>query len=347
MFEAKTVSFNKTGYDPFIDFIKAYAILCVLIGHTLPFTDYWGYGLWAGMQVPLFVLVQVFHGFKKDTLNVNIKKIFFRVILPYILIQAIALIYTFYDDSSKISSFWGGGVGPGSYYPWIYIQIALLLPFVKKWIDKNQEDRTKVLITFLIICESFEILFSVIDLPDSIYRLLAVRYLFLLYLAWIWVRDGIVINKVTTLFSFLSFLSIIYFEYLSVDDEVLFYNTAWKFHRWPCYYFLAIWGGYLLRMLYEILRSKPSIMNSIKLLAKCSYEIFLIQMLVIYVYPGGYIKDYIVMCGVDNFIIVEIIQLIVKILVVFILSIYLGYYFNLCYNKFVNKYQIFYRRKNG
>ena len=68
-------------------------------------------------------------------------------------------------------------------------------------------------------------LFSVIDLPDSIYRLLAVRYLFLLYLAWIWVRDGIVINKVTTLFSFLSFLSIIYFEYLSVDDEVLSYDT--------------------------------------------------------------------------------------------------------------------------
>ena len=78
-------------------------------------------------------------------------------------------------------------------------------------------------------------------------------------------------------------------------------------------------------------------MNSIKLLAKCSYEIFLIQMLVIYVYPDSYIKDYIVMCGVNNDIMVEIIQLIVKILVVFILSIYLGYYFNLYYNKFVNK----------
>ena len=244
MFEAKTVSFNKTGYDPFIDFIKAYAILCVLIGHTLPFTDYWGYGLWAGMQVPLFVLVQVFHGFKKDIPNVNIKKIFLRVILPYLLIQSIAFLYILHNAPSRIYSFIAeGGVGPGSYYPWIFLQIAFLLPFVKKWIDQNQEYRTKVLITFLIICESFEILFSVIDLPDGIYRLLAVRYLFLLYLARIWVRDGIVINKVTTLFSFLSFLSIIYFEYLSVDDEVLFYNTAWKFHRWPCYYFVAIWGG--------------------------------------------------------------------------------------------------------
>ena len=78
-------------------------------------------------------------------------------------------------------------------------------------------------------------------------------------------------------------------------------------------------------------------MNSIKLLAKCSYEIFLIQMLVIYVYPDSYIKDYIVKCGVDNFIILAMTQLLVKILVVFILSIYLGYYFNLYYNKFVNK----------
>ena len=94
MIKAKTVSFNKIGYDPFIDFIKAYAIVCVLIGHTLPLQDYWGYGLWAGMQVPLFVLVQAFHCFKKETPDINLKKIFLRVGLPYILVQSIY--YFFY-----------------------------------------------------------------------------------------------------------------------------------------------------------------------------------------------------------------------------------------------------------
>ncbi len=340
MVKVKTITFNKAGYDPFIDFIKAYAILCVLIGHTLPLSDYWGYGLWAGMQVPLFVMVQAFHGFKKDTLNINLKKIFYRVILPYFIIQLIPLflLILLSHNFSRLASFLvSGGVGPGSYYPWVFIQIALLLPFVKKWLDKNHEDKTKVLLSFLIICELFEVLFSIIDLPDEIYRLLAIRYVFLLYLAWIWVRDGIVINKRTTILSILSFMAIIYFEYFSVDDEVLFYNTAWKFHRWPCYYFVAIWGGYLLRMLFEIISDNKYIMKLIRLLAKCSYEIFLIQMLVIFLYPSSYIKDCIIMSGVENHIIVVFIDLVLKIFIVFTLSIYIGYYFNLYYNKLVIK----------
>lgn len=334
----KVITFNKEGYAPFIDFIKAYAIVCVLIGHTLVLHDYWGYGLWAGMQVPLFVLVQAFHGFKKETPSINLKKIFLRVVLPYIIIQAIPFIYLLCKDPFLIYSFLGGGgTGPGSYYPWVYIQIALLLPFVKKWIDKNKEHQTKVLITFLIICESFEILFSVINLPDGLYRLLAVRYIFLLYLAWLWVKDGILINRLTVLLSILSFLAIVYFEYFSVDDEILFYKTAWKFHRWPCYFFVANGGGYLLRMLFEILQKSPLIMKIIKLLAKCSYEIFLIQMLVICVYPKGLIYELLTMAGIVNHTLVMIIQLILKIIVVFTLSIFLGYYFNLYYNRIVNK----------
>lgn len=48
-------------HDEFIDFIKAYAILCVLFGHTFGMAlDYVAYGVWAGMQVPLFILIQTF-----------------------------------------------------------------------------------------------------------------------------------------------------------------------------------------------------------------------------------------------------------------------------------------------
>lgn len=341
MYEPKKITFNRTGYDSFIDFIKAYAIICVLIGHTIPFTNYWGYGLWAGMQVPLFVLVQSFHGFKKEALDINCKKIFLRVILPYIVVQSFAFIFLLCKDSSGLYSFIGnGGAGPGSYYPWIYIQIALLLPLVKKWIDKNKEHQTKILISFLVICEAFEILFSLIDLHDGIYRLLAVRYIFLLYLGWIWVKEGIVISKLTTLLSVISFFAIIYFEYFSVDDEIIFYNTAWKYHRWPCYFFVANWGGYLLRLMFEFLKNSPFAMKIIKLLAKCSYEIFLIQMLVIYVYPDGFINELLLMGGIDNHLLLILIQLILKFVIVFTLSIYVGYFFNLFYNRILNKCKI-------
>lgn len=337
----KVITFNKTGYDPFIDFVKAYAIICVLIGHTLVLHDYWGYGLWAGMQVPLFVLVQTFHVFKKDTPNINLKKILLRIVLPYFLVQSIALIYLLSSEFSKLNSYLlGGGAGPGSYYPWIYIQIALLLPFAKKWLDNYQEDKIKVMITFLVICESFEILFSVIDLPDRIYRLLAIRYLFLLYLAWIWVKNGIVINKLTTILSVLSFIAIIYFEYFSIDDEVLFYKTSWKYHRWPCYYFIAIWGGYLLKLFFDIIHCNQFVLKTVRLLARCSYEIFLIQMLVLYVYPDGFFNELIIKVGINNHLFVFFLQLILKIIIVFSLSIYVGYYFNLYYNRILNKYKI-------
>ena len=78
-------------------------------------------------------------------------------------------------------------------------------------------------------------------------------------------------------------------------------------------------------------------MKIIKLLAKCSYEIFLIQMLVIYVYPDSLINELLLMGGIDNHLLLIFIQLILKIIIVFTLSIYVGYYFNLYYNRIVNK----------
>ena len=242
----KTVVFNKTGYDPFIDFIKAYAIICVLIGHTFPNLDYMGYGLWAGMQVPLFILVQAFHSFKKETSVVSIKKMFWRIFAPFILIEGllfVILLFVYhYNIKSLINSFlFSGGTGPGSYYPWIYLQIALLLPLFKKWM--TWLSIWQLAVSFLVICEGFEYVASIIDFPDLLYRLLAIRYIFLLYLAWLWVKTGIVINAKTITLSLLSMLSIVYFEFYSINDEPLFYNTAWKFHRWPCYYYVAIGGG--------------------------------------------------------------------------------------------------------
>ena len=335
-----TVTFNKTGYDPFIDFIKAYAIICVLIGHTLPYHDYWGYGLWAGMQVPLFVLVQSFHVFKKPNASFDVKKVLFRVILPYFLIQSIAIIYMScrFGNQTLVSQIkpliLAGGFGPGSYYPCVYLQIAILLPFIKKWMDKGT--KSQVFLQFLLLCESLEILSSIFDLPDFLYRLLAVRYFFLFYFGWIWTKDGVQCNKRTIVLSLISFLSIIYFEYFSVNDEILFYNTAWKFHRWPCYYFVAVGGVLLLHEVWIYLSQHEYAQRAIKLLSKCSYEIFLVQMLIIPLFPAGIVLKLLETMGVE-YTYIQIIVLLMKIIVVFVTCIVTGYYFNYGYNKIVQK----------
>ena len=325
---SNVVVFNKSGYDPFIDFIKAYAIICVLIGHTFPYLDYIGYGLWVGMQVPLFVLVQVFHNLKKDTSVVNIKKIFWRVFFPFILVElgifSIQLWIYHYDINTLLKNWlrWGGA-GPGSYYPWVYAQIALLLPLLKKWMQNFS--KLQLAMVFIAMCEGFEFVLSVIDFPDWLYRLLAIRYLFLIYLAWIWVENEIELNSKVITLSILSFLSVIYFGYYSVNDEPIFYNTAWKTHRWPCFYYVAFGGTFLLYMLWRGISKNHFIKSTVKMLAKCSYEIFLVQMAVCATFPAL------------SFITNGVLHIITKILLIFTISIIGGYVFNRYYESLVLK----------
>lgn len=109
----RVISFNKSGYDPFLDFIKAYAIICVLIGHTIPYLHESGLSLFVEMQVPLFVLVQVFHVYKKDSYKLDFKKLFIRIFLPFFIIQIISFVYGLLinDDSKQfiIRCLIGGG----------------------------------------------------------------------------------------------------------------------------------------------------------------------------------------------------------------------------------------------
>ena len=338
-----SITFNKSGYDPFIDYIKAFAIIGVLIGHTFPFLDYWGYGLWIGMQVPLFVLVQSFHCFKKETSSFSIKKLSRRVILPFLLIQILLFSIFIIKDYIKNGDYnlvsllklfaIDGGAGPGSYYPWVYLQIAILLPIIKKYMEKGT--RIQLAVVSLIICEALEIVCSVIDLPDFIYRLLSIRYFFLFYIAWIWVTEGISINRKTLLLSLLSLLAAIYFYYYSVNDEPLFYNTAWITHRWPCYYYVAIVGVYLLYCIYQTLSKNNHIDSFIRLLAKCSYEIFLIQMAIIVILPSAdSIMSFLDGRGIS---ISGIMLNGMRIAMIFIISIWGGYWLNVEYGKFVKK----------
>ena len=88
---SKAISFNKTGYDPFIDFLKAYSIICVVIAHILPaeFYKYILFQVWGDMQVPMFVLIQVFHAYKKGLKpQLNWSILFKRICLPFAAIQA-------------------------------------------------------------------------------------------------------------------------------------------------------------------------------------------------------------------------------------------------------------------
>ena len=321
------IELNKTGYEPFLDYLKAFAIICVLIGHTFPFLNLMGYSFWIGMQVPLFVLIQAFHVLKKPSTKLDFKKIFFRILLPYfIILLGIVLVYLSFgkmDNQLIVKGLIGGGYGPGSYYPWIYLQLAVILYFVRPIFDKG--NLIKQAVVWLVVCEGIEILESLLNLPEPIHRLLAVRYLFLIYLAWIWVKKGIVISKSTLCLSVLSLLSIVYFEYCNFNNEPLFFDTAWKYHRWPCYFYVSTLLCYLLYTIYKYVSQVRLIDRIVQFLAKCSYEIFLVQMAVISILPK--------LSFVNN----KYIAFALWVIVVWAISLVGGYLFNTIYSNFLKR----------
>lgn len=286
----KNIVFNTEGYDSFIDFIKTYAIICVLFGHTFGFLlDKVAYGVWAGMQVPLFILVQAFHCYKKDLILVDIKKVFKRVMIPFFILEMltffVSLLIGNYDSITLVHIALSGGYGPGAYFPWVFFQIAILIPLFSYVLKKF--NKSVSLFFFVVICEVSELFFSFIGISENLYRLLAMRYVFLLYFGWVWAKEGIKINRTTILLSLISLVSIIYFEYYSVNDEPWFFKTGFSTHRWPCYYFVAYLFVAFLNLMWRKFMQNEIILKCVKVLAKSTYEIFLIQMSLIFIFPSN------------------------------------------------------------
>ena len=284
------IYFKKEGYDPFIDFLKAYSIVCVLLAHAIPnqLFDYIQFMVWGGMQVPMFVLIQTFHAGKQGKVSFRIKKLWKRIIIPFLIVQLVILVALLLSSPSielvirkTITS---GGNGPGSYFVWVYLQIALLLPLL--WPLFVKLTRKQLLFFFVIIGLIFDCFFSLIHLSQDIYRLLATRYLFLIYLGMKWVTEGVKINKKTTTISLASIIAVEFFVYSKIDLEPFFFATEWKTHRWVCYYYVAILMPSVLYDFYIRIKERKRLFSFIVKIGQSSYEIFLVNMAVFLFFPG-------------------------------------------------------------
>lgn len=131
------IQFNNTGHDDFIDFLKGFAILCVILTHSISgtFQKYILFPFWGAQAVPIFIIIQSYHFFKSekpDILQWKFKKILKRIFMPFFIVTfaEILLLLSFGQSPVTIykETITSGGIGLGCYFPWIYLQISIALP---------------------------------------------------------------------------------------------------------------------------------------------------------------------------------------------------------------------------
>ena len=188
--------------------------------------------LWCGMSVSIFLLVQVFHSYRKgvDVSSFpNVWKITKRIVAPMLAVTAIlaSLHYSLgcvHNSGDIWSTLRAGGYGPGSYYPWIYIQFAFLLPLIGKLRKKLSVGHWGGVIFLVSI--ALEVISSVAGMPEWLWRLLFFRYFLLVYLGYDLVKNGIRLSPWLIMLSFFSIVFIVTMHYLNPDLSPLFIHNG-------------------------------------------------------------------------------------------------------------------------
>ena len=268
-----------------LDFMKGIAILFVILNHNIPLSILYSYKYFyhIGQAVPIFMMVSgylVYAKYSSQDLLENyhhFNKVFKRIMLPFAIVTmiqiSIQIVLGIFNLKTLIVA---GGIGPGSYYPWVFLQCTIFLPIIVFVINKFSKTYISALI-IIGISIGLNILCSVLHLPEAIYRLLAIRYIFYLYLGCLWRKEGIRFNGKTV---FLVILSVIFIElekYKQVNFSPLFFNS-WQGYNWlGAFYTLAVIC--FIDKLYQFIKI-DQIKTFISRLGKSSYEIFLTQMFI-------------------------------------------------------------------
>ena len=316
-----------TTKDYSIDFIKGIAILSVIFLHNTPDKVFYQIA-WIGQAVPLFLLVTGYLTYGSFQNGKKIKdyyskssfsKMLKRIFAPFFIITLLqcVLYYFFYSHFSWHSVISSGGIGPGSYYPWLYLQCWLILPLIIYTIDKLSVKKSISL--FICISIALELVSSIISIPP-IYRLLFFRYLFHIYLGCFIYKMNVKINIKYTILAIIAMIFSITEIYTDLDFSPYFYNQ-WKGYHWITAFY-AVFIFLLLKKLYDFMTRCIKIQCFIQLLGKNSYEIFLCQMFIFSLFPEK------VLSFIDN--------LYIEALIFIILTLVLSIVPIIIYKKYIN-----------
>jgi len=294
----RKIDFKNIGYDPQIDYIKGVCIIFVIWTHAINRSEL-GYILfpyWGDTAVPIFLIIQAFHYYKKgiDLRMPSPITLWKRILRPFIVMIALTFLaqfFIYYDITDGVFSptlYWDKR-GYGSYYIFMYLEFAFLIPIFALLFKSLSVKWT--FLFFVVLSQLLEYISCTTHCPDYIYRILFFRYTFLIFIGYLLATKRLVLNKFTLCWSIIGIISLYLFNYTSIDLEPLFYTSLsnWKYCHWICYLYIAYIFLWFLKYSYTNFNLKV-IRKYLVLIGINSYEIYLFQMFY-YATIGLYVKD--------------------------------------------------------
>lgn len=282
----KPIQFHKTAHDPQIDFIKGLCIIFVVWTHCMYREELRAilFPYWGDTAVPIFLLIQVFHYFKKgtETRMPSPIKLWKRIVWPFLAMLAAMFLfqYLLYYDVTQgafsLSLYWDKR-GPGSYYVFVYLEFALLLPLLAPLFRRLSVGWLFVL--FLVLSQITETVCSLTQCPDSIYRITFFRYIFLIFLGYLLATKGITLNWQTIILGIIGMVFIFLFSYAGADMQPLFCTNLgnWPLCHWICYFYIACLFLGLLQWVYAKAGHFRPLAAIIEQIGVYSYQVYLFQ----------------------------------------------------------------------
>jgi hypothetical protein len=284
------------------DFAKGVSIICVILLHSISYTDlYYFLAPWHIWQaIPIFVIVSgalYAEAVGKNKLShlSKIKISILKLVKPAIFIWVLQLLLVYLikgsiDDHRIIEIFKQGGFGAGGYFVYIAIENILLGGIYFIVINKYRRLGLFFIAGFSVF---FDLLAYKIELNDELYRVVATRYAFFYALGLAYVRGILDFNKLAlTCFWLFGIFWLIVVQYFFFDLPPVY--PAWHSH--------TALSGFVAFTYFIILRDLSRqfqnlcLVRIICVFGRSSYYIFLVQMTYFWVKrwmsSNGYYPEY-------------------------------------------------------
>ena len=280
-----------------VDIVKGIAIISVILLYTFSSEILLIIGapfhIW--QAVPIFILIAGFiwsHSLSRRHPNISgevsgvkilysdlshfIRR-FKRILLPFWVIFIVEIFAIFLILKENLTAFdifslfCSGGYGSGSYFIPVILQLIIIAPIIYWLAIKNPNRMLLFVFTISLLLEFLAIM---LNISESSYRLLFIRYLFALALGvWFYLSKDQPI-KLILCGAGIGFLYILFVNYL--DFQFPFIFPAWRSQHAPSFFYTLLLV-IVIFIVYSKIQNKK-IFASIESMGIASWHIFLIQM---------------------------------------------------------------------